>query len=210
MKKTLLTFFLLAATAFTFAQSVNFGLKAGLNFSELHRGELNSFFNDSFIQGFNAGGIADISFQNFSIQPGIFYSTKGEKIVANLVDAYQASAGTSTYNTKLNYIEVPVNFLYKINIVAPEINIHLGGGPYFGYGISKTISVKNNNSTSSYDNDHKFVNKNPDYGINFIVGTKINRIIVDASYGLGLANIGYNGYTLENRVISLSVGYLFK
>jgi hypothetical protein len=204
MKKTLLTLFLTAATVITFAQTINFGIKGGLNLSELYRGKT-GLFQGSFIAGFNAGGIVDIGFQSFSIQSGIFYSTKGEKVALTLVSGNQTTMTSSAYDSKFNYIEVPINLLYKIKIV-PGINIHLGGGPYFGYGVSETISV---NNKAIPLNDNKFSNKNPDYGVNFIAGAEINRFVIDAGYGLGLANIAYNS-TLENRVISLSVGYLFR
>jgi hypothetical protein len=109
-------------------------------------------------------------------------------------------------SSKLNYIELPINFLYKIKIV-PGTSVHLGGGPYFAYGVSETI--KTDDPTFPY-NSHNFINKNPDYGVDFIAGVVIkSKFIVDAGYGLGLANIGYYG-TLKNRVMSLSVGYLFR
>src|ERR1700730_11528785 len=141
MKKILLTLFLTVATVITFAQTINFGIKGGLNLSELYRGK-SGLFQDRFIAGFNAGGIVDIGFQSFSIQSGIFYSTKGEKVAITLLTSNQTTMTSSTYDSKFNYIEVPVNFLYRIMIVH-GVNINLGGGPYFGYGVSETISLNN-------------------------------------------------------------------
>jgi hypothetical protein len=38
----------------------------------------------------------------------------------------------------------------------------------------------------------------------------MNKFLVDISYGLGLANLSGGGTTEQNRVLSFSVGYLFK
>jgi hypothetical protein len=80
MKKLFLALFSTIVTTISFAQTINFGIKAGLNLSEFYRN--NSItVNNSNISGFNAGGIVNIDYKNFSIQPGIFYSTKGEKML---------------------------------------------------------------------------------------------------------------------------------
>jgi hypothetical protein len=209
MKKTLLVAFLMASTAITFGQTVNFGIKAGLNMSELHRSQTN-YVTSSFLPGFNVGGIVDIGFQSFSIQPGLFYSSKGEQIVGYLFNANQLSAGKFTANNQLNYIEVPVNFLYKIKI-APSLRLQLGGGPYIGYGISEVINTNDNSTALNFNSSHKYLYNNPDYGINFIVGIRIkNKFIIDGGYALGLANLASNSYVMQNRVISFSVGYLFR
>jgi hypothetical protein len=211
MKKLLFTLFLMTATAIAFAQTINLGIKAGLNLSGLSNSNIAGPDN-SLLPGFNAGVIADIGFQNFSIQPGVFYSTKGEKIILQLVYANQQNAGTSNSNFELNYVEVPVNFFYKIPL-AHQLMMHLGGGPYFGYGVSESMTANitpNNGSLPSSDNNSKFTNKNPDYGLNFIAGLEIkSKFIIDAGYGLGLANIGYYG-EIKNRVLSISIGYLFR
>jgi hypothetical protein len=49
----------------------------------------------------------------------VFFSTKGYQ------ETGQQPEGTLTYKIKLNYIEVPVNILYKIK-VGPVAKIHLG------------------------------------------------------------------------------------
>jgi len=206
MKKLYLILILLSLSTFTFAQTINYGVKAGLNLSTLSLrspGFPNLGENTT---GWNMGVIADFGFSTFSIQPGLFYSTKGDKVVALLVNNNQQSAGVLTGINKLYYIELPVNILYKIKLI-PGTNIHLGGGPYLGYGISNSLSVNGGTVSPAFSTHYK----NPDYGLNFILGAELeNKFIVDAGYGLGLANLSGEGTTLQNRVISFSVGYLFK
>src|SRR5271166_290444 len=109
MNKLYFTIFLLTASTFTFAQTITFGIKAAFNLSE----ETQSvpFFTSSLLPGFNAGGIVDIGFQHFSIQPGLFFSSKGENVRANFQGFYPGPASSldGTGKVILNYIELPVN-----------------------------------------------------------------------------------------------------
>jgi hypothetical protein len=210
MKKILLILFLTTSTAITFAQTVNFGIKAGLNLSELSHSNV-SDYGSGLLPGFNVGVIADVGFQNFAIQPGVFFSTKGEKDQSEFIGSNPGGSGPINIPSKtvLNYIEVPVNILYK-NKLAPGVTLNLGSGPYIGYGLSQTLTLSDNSTTPNYSGNHKFIYKNPDYGINFIAGLEIHKFIIDADYGLGLSNLILDGSTTYNRVISISVGYLFR
>jgi len=211
MKKILFTL-LLTITAFTgFAQSVNFGLKGGFNLSNQSISGTTFKLDGKSLIGFHFGAIAEIGFANISLQPGVFFSTKGYKSVAELVDNNQQNVGTATYKTTLNYIEIPVNVFYNIK-AGPGTVIYLGGGPFIAYGISGNTSGEGPKSSLHFGKSDEPGNyKNPDYGINIIAGVKILKTItLDAGYGLGLGNITYaDGATLKNKVISFSVGYLF-
>jgi hypothetical protein len=203
MKRLLFTLLLLAITVAAFSQTISFGFKGGFNLSEQSHSNP-SAYGSSLLQGFNAGGILDLGFQNFSIQPGIFFSTKGEKDGSE----FAGLNGNVSSKTVLSYIEIPVNFLYKSKI-AKNITLNLGGGPYIGYGTAENLTI-NNNEPYDYGSGHHFAYRNPDYGINFVAGIEVHKFIIDAGYGLGLANIALDGTTIKNRVASLSVGYLFR
>jgi len=205
MRKPYLILILVNLTTFTFAQTINYGIKAGLNLSTFYVN--NSYYKgfEKNLTGFNAGVIVDIGFSNFVVQPGLFYSTKGEKVPYIIVNANQQSITPTTASNRLNYIELPVNFLYKV-IQIPGVSFHLGGGPYIGYGISDNASINGTNTSVPFNKYYH----NPDYGINFIAGAEFkNKILADAGYGLGLAGSG-GGSTGQNRVLSFSVGYLFR
>ena len=205
MKKLYFFLILLTLSTLSFAQIINYGIKAGLNLSTIYFNNSNTAGNYKYLSGFNAGGIVNIEFSNFTIQPGLFYSTKGDKVPVVLVTQNQIASVTTGTN-RLNYLELPVNILYNfLNI--PQGNLHLGGGPYLGYGVSEKGSVNGKSISGPFT---EFA-RNSDYGLNFIVGARfMNKFLADASYGLGLANSGGNGSTLQNRVISFSVGYLFR
>ncbi len=208
MKKLLLTLCLVSATVSAcFAQSINFGIKAGLNLSNQSVNPPNTWGTKN-LTGFHAGVIADIGLKNVSIQPGLFFTTKGEVTPENLK---QLTGQGGTYNAKevLNYIEMPVNLLYKIK-TAPAVKIYFGGGPYLAYGISGHGTEAGAFPTYTVHFDSNGY-KNPDYGVNFVAGVELfKNVLIDANYGLGLGNLSRAyGQTIRNRVIGVSVGYLF-
>ncbi|WP_426671371.1 porin family protein [Mucilaginibacter sp. McL0603] len=209
MKKIPLTLCLFLATiTICFAQSLNFGIKAGLNLSTQSINPSGTADTKN-LTGFHAGIIVDIGLKNFSIQPGLFFTTKGEVTPQNLLLLTGVDHGTYNAKEVLNYIEVPVNFLYNIKD-APKVKIYFGGGPYLAYGISGHGTTWGSMPTYTVHFD-TYGYKNPDYGVNFVAGIELSKkILIDANYGLGLGNLSREeGLTIRNRVIGISVGYLF-
>jgi len=205
MKNLLLTPTLSLAAAFSFGQTVDFGVKAGLNLIEQYH-DSPIYFRNSFIPSFNAGGIIDIGFKNFSIQPGLFFTIKGEADQNKYNDINPGDGGSDLPSKSyLDYIELPVNFLYRTT-AGPGVGIHFGGGPYFAYGVSETDVIDGQTSSS-----HTFGFKNPDAGLGVIFGLTLkNRILIDAGYEFGLINIDEDGFITHNTAITLSGGYMFK
>jgi hypothetical protein len=204
MKRILFILSLIFTTASCFAQNYTFGIKGGVNFS--HQGVFYSSAAPDVrtLVGYHVGGVLDIGFKSFSIQPGILFSTKGNK---ESVDIFALGKPTFT-TTKLNYIEVPVNLLYKFN-AGQALKVFIGGGPYAAYGLSGGWYVSGQKLGSIvFGGDDNY--KRFDYGVNFTAGFEVKKLIlVGASYGLG-ADLYPNATKLKNHVLGLSVGYLFK
>jgi hypothetical protein len=217
MKKLLLILCLTGFTTITFAQSFNLGVKAGVNLSNLAFSGTGYNLGNQNTTGFHAGLIADIGFQQFSIQPGLFFITKGTKSTYSIENNSEQNAGTETLKTTLNYLELPINLLYKIQ-VAPIAKVYLGGGPYLGYGLSAsneefTTPASGPTSHSSLSFGGGFPHyRNPDYGVNFIAGIEMaKRFTIDLNYSVGLGNLAYPANAkLQNRSAGLSVGYWFR
>jgi len=163
-------------------------------------------FGSGYLAGFNAGALMDISYGHFSIQPGLMFSIKGESDNTKFNDINPYNGGSYLHSdTYLDYIEIPVYFIYNATPINGE-SLHFGGGPYIATGIAETDKV-----AGSIYPGHTFNYQNPDAGLALIVGVTFNnRIQVDAGYEYGLVNIDNNGYTTRNTVISLSAGYLFR
>jgi len=210
MKKLILAFACTFIAAFASAQHIDFGIKAGPNFSILNFDP----HSNAFRAGFNAGAFIDAGFSNWSLQPGIFFTTKGETINNTAVLINGTTLGTVTTHIKLNYIEVPVNLLYHIK-AGPLASFYLGGGPYFAYGISGTLQEGQTSSNINFGgkpDNSQFLNfKNPDIGATLLAGVILARkFTADIGYDYGVSDIGNGGAHMGNRVVHLSVGYLFK
>ena len=77
MKRLILTLVLAVTTALAFSQDINLGdSKRG---STLSNQTGDPYGGNKILPGFNAGVVADMVLHDFSIQPGIIFTTKGEK-----------------------------------------------------------------------------------------------------------------------------------
>lgn len=211
MRRPFLIFCFIATSFFSFGQSVRFGVKAGLNLSDQAINSLGMPVKSSNITGFHAGGIFDFEFMGISVQPGVFYSQKGYQYNQALSNGSQTLQNPVIGKIQLNYLEVPLNLLYKIRAM-PELRFYLGGGGYAGYGLSGSYIVSGERTDVYFVKSIQgYQYKNPDYGINFIAGAEIlKKLIVDANYSLGLNNLSYYpASTIHNKSIGVSVGYLF-
>jgi len=182
----LLTVFSLAAAS----AQVQFGIKAGANFSTL-TGDNSSGVKTKV--GFHAGALVSLPlFSEFSLQPEVMYSGEGAK--------YSDNSVSGTLNS--NYLNVPV--LFKYNNAS---GFFAETGPQIGF----LLSAKSKFDGQSYDAKSGF--KSTDFSWAFGLGylLKDMNIGFDARYNLGLANIGAdsgNG-TTKNSVIQVGVFYLF-
>lgn len=212
MKKTLLTILVAIIVNITFGQSVNFGIKAGVNISN----ESIKLFkagpdlvNGSFI-GVHIGGLMDIGVGHLAIQPGLYFSTKSNNSNGLASSQNQEFAGNFATEAKLYYLEMPVNLVYKLD-VTPMVKIYMGGGPHLGYGLSgKYHSTNSEQGVVINSNDSYY--KTADYGINFIAGVELPRhVLIDVSYDIGLGNMSQASETkINDKVFGISVGYMFR
>ncbi|MDP9077878.1 MAG: PorT family protein [Bacteroidota bacterium] len=221
MKKIFLLAGLLIAFSGAFAQTITYGIKGGLNLTQVPVQSTTfgvSSSSDKYLAGFHIGGLVDIGFESFSIQPGIFYTTKGGNTDANIDIDFggQQFTGTAKVKTKLNYLEVPVNFIYKVP--AGDGKVFFGAGPYIGYGLSGNASVTSNvnGQTATQNQDVKFGNgdgeiKNPDFGFNILAGYELPMgVTLNAGYGQSFAGSSNTSGKVKNQGFQFSVGYFFR
>ncbi len=185
----------------------NIALKGGLNMATMpfKTSGIKVENKNKFL--FHIGAMSEISLNNeFSLQPGVFLSTKGTE--------YRKSMGTGYINNyeivdySPIYIDIPINAIYKTNLISNKLFFTIG--PYFSYGIGgKNIfghSIKFGKGEEYYDL------KPFDFGINFGTGLKIQNIQISLQYSLGLRNIApvtTNNTKTSNRVKSISIAYSF-
>ena len=217
MKNAITLFFMvILLTMATALNAQKLGVKAGLNLSNiLIKDNFDTYTdNNKLSPGFNAGVTVEFSSVGiFGFETGLMLMTKGFR--------YEEKGADYNFSEKANvyYIDVPITAKATFDVGGPKIYALLG--PFVGVGITgkykwdDTYMGYTDSGTetvtwgSDADNDDF---KRLDYGIIGGAGAQINSIKLEITYGLGLANISAyteDGFMLKNRVISLSVGYIF-
>lgn len=180
---------------------VSFGVKAGINLSEIQN------FEDDIKVGFNFGLTADLQLtDNFYLMSGLELTNKGTKGKSyNLAD----QQGVTYSDVKLNalYLQLPVHAGYKLE-VAPTIKLIFRVGPYLAYGIGGKIKGEAGNKNLDIDFFGDDTNRF-DFGVGGAVGAEFaDKITVTLGADQGLTKVFKDG-DQKNRSASLSVGYKF-
>ncbi|WP_295773222.1 porin family protein [uncultured Mucilaginibacter sp.] len=200
MKKLILAAFLAGSFFTASAQSnTTFGVSGGVNFAKITASVdgVSGSGSSGTLTSFSVGVFADAPIgNNFSIQPGLYYTGKGG-----------ASDDGGDGKLKLSYLQVPINFLYNAPFGGGKLFV--GAGPYVGIG----LNAKTTNGRQSVDLEFGTDVKRTDVGATGLLGVRFdNGLLLKANYDLGLTNIlGDNeiGVSSKNRVIGLSVGFTF-
>ena len=175
-------FLVAAITAIGFAANaqVAFGVKAGLNLSNL-KGDGESLDSKA---GFNAGGFATIPVSSmFAVQPEILFSVEGAK------------QDEIKYN--LNYINIPVMFQYRNSGFIGEL------GPQIG--ILASAKAKLDDETADIKDGFKSTN----FALVIGAGYQLtNGLGFGVRYNLGLSSIAEDS-DAEIKTSTFSVGASF-
>ncbi len=178
MKKIILSTLVLGLLSFA-AHAQYFGVKGGLNFSNLRTNDI----NDSKIRtGYHFGAFVSLPITDgLAFQPELLYSTKGSTASYNEdLGPFVNANGDITLN--LDYIDLPLLAVLKIGDVA-EIQF----GPYFGFLANSSVTA-----TGDLEGSHNFDNdnfKNLDYGLAGGVAINLSLLQLGARYNLGLQKI---------------------
>jgi hypothetical protein len=196
------------------AGRTTFGIRAGVNFQNINgKTASGAKLENDILTGFHAGVNAEIPLgTGFYLQPGVLYSQKGTEF-------------DNDNQVKLNYLEVPVNFVYKP--VLGTGRMLLGFGPYVGFGIGGKVKTASTEREVEFE---KAATGNPslttgvykklDAGANFLAGYEFARnLSFQVNAQLGLVNInpdfiGFGGTVNDetkwrNTGFGVSLGYRF-
>lgn len=227
-KETGLIVTMLLCTFFVQAQGTSgrnragLGIRGGINFQNINGKDASGDkLENKLITGFNAGVNATIPLvPGFYIQPGLLYSMKGAK-------NKQVIAGiTISSTTKIYYVELPLNFLYKP--ILGTGHLLLGFGPYIaigtsgnvnyeGAGLSRTEKIKFKNKVQFTDARDVAYVKPLDAGANLLAGYEFNNKVsfqLNAQLGLVKINPEYEDSpnskaSFKNTGFGFSLGYRF-
>lgn len=213
MKKIILT--IIAATYITFnisAQDNNttdfrdkltFGLKAGLNYSNVYDSEGEEFTTDAKF-GLAAGAVLSIPIGKYiGIQPEILISQKGFKGKGKIL------GGNYSFTRTTDYVDIPLLFLFK-----PSEFISVVAGPQYSYLVRQTDVFVN--ATTSIEQEQAFENDNIRKNMFcFTGGIDINlkHIVLGARAGWDIQNNNGDGTSSTPRYKNVwyqgTVGYRF-
>lgn len=192
-----------AQSAATSSQPISFGIKAGPDFSSYTSKVGGNKETSKMLVGLEAGVYANISLADeFYFQPSLLYTGKG------------GTAKNSDVKTRLSYLELPLDFLFKPDIGQGNKFI-VGVGPYVAYGLGSKVS--GGAVGSSYDAfktggaNNSGALKRFDAGANVQLGYEmLNGFNVGLNTDLGLVNILNNGdsnNSFRNTSFAVTVGY---
>lgn len=190
------------------ANKTTFGIRAGVNFQNINgKDASDDKLQNDLKAGFHAGVNAEIPVGTGTyIQPGVLFTQKGTKWE------------NSETKTKLSYIDIPVNLIYKP--VLGTGNMVLGFGPYVGFGIGGKVG--NNNEVDVEFTDKRTATefnkyKRMDAGANFLAGYEFsNKLSFQLNAQLGLvdinpeiSNVSSDKTNWRNTGWGISLGYRF-
>jgi Outer membrane protein beta-barrel domain len=165
------------------AQKAHFGVKGGVNISQLH---YNNNTTTASKVGLHLGVLAHFhASKTWAIQPELLYSQEGAK-----------NPGV-TYN--LNYLNVPVLVQYMFNN-----GFRLEGGPQIGFLLN--AKTKAGNVTADY-NGFKSTAFSIPLGLGYLTSSGVG---LDARYVFGISNIfDLENPTIHSNVFQLGLFYQF-
>jgi hypothetical protein len=186
MKKLLiLSCILISASMFASAQTLGFGVKAGLNFSKLDN-NVTTLKGKETATGFVGGVFGRVGLLGFFVQPeALFSQRKG---------AFTAPNGTAVTNT-LSYIDVPVLVGYKL------LFARVNAGPNFQF----LMNAKQESDAASKDPNFSKDNfKSSGVGFQAGVGIDLLKLSIDLRYDGCFSNLGKKVVTSSGATVDYS------
>lgn len=219
MKKIIL---LLLAALFVFSSALaqnsgcNFGVRTGVNFSNIG----NSDYSSDYLTGFNVGGIYSMPIaQGFplSVEGGLYFQMKGAKDNGFIAEVDHDTKFTSYQ------IEIPVVLTYDIPIsggwaIQPLVglyyslavagDIEFDGKNYDPYKKEKWATLDEARTVES-----QLLHRS-DFGIRAGINIKLNQYLLGFSYDAGMLNIYSEefrdrGFDAHSGCCSINLGYNF-
>lgn len=162
------------------AQDVDFGIKAGLNVSNILGGDANR----NNLIAFHVGAVSEFKLsEKFSIQPELIYTRHG--------------SDTDAAKVKLDYLAIPIMAkFYVIDKLSLEI------GPQLSFLLEDKAKFKDSSIPDADTNASNF-----DFLANIGAGYEINsNLFFQLRYNYGITTVNENP-DLKNGVLQLSLGY---
>lgn len=221
MKKIILITAIAVCSISSYAQ-VSFGAQVGANLGMGHT-TLDYVGADPVTNnvkvGFLIGVLAEIDFGKIAFRPELNFVQKGGKNGFN----YGFGLSSATRKLTLNYIDIPLNVVYKMNLGGKDSKLFFGLGPDVGIGLSGNDSYDDTDGNGNTFTKHKVKFdgkknssdfdthlKRVDIGLNILAGYQLPMgVFGKIGYTLGFPNLDPNDdQSYKNRGVSICIGYM--
>lgn len=221
MKKlTLLLGLFLACIFQAQAQKISGGIKAGVNMNSWGGEAVESFtsalglapgslMGAGIKPGFHVGGYLAIPVnEHFSLEPGLYYSTKGME-VEHLFNQNSFLKVRANISNEAHYLDLPV--LAKVTV---GDGFQIFAGPQVSYLVHNRVRAEAGILGFNYE-QHMDWNqglRDFDFALAGGVGYQFsNGVQLNATYDHGLTSLDQrSNFDVYNRAVKLSVGYTFR
>jgi hypothetical protein len=220
MKKICLLVFCTILVLNNVTAQVGYAPEVGVNFSSMHFTPP-FYYQQVSVKGLvgpRIGGIIDLDMgKHIYIQPGLFFSSKGAK--RNLSYNYNDTAQSVNETLRLDYIELPINVLFKTGVQGDN-RFFFGLGVDFAQLVGGKDNVHDLIDTGTGQNFAINSNGNPnnavasfDIGLNFTLGYELRSgAYIRAFYTMGVRDLSLDsdeGEVDKNFAGGVSIGYFF-
>lgn len=222
MKKIILAITLLTFTSSIYSQTLDFGIKGGINSQKIttdsYKGVSGYTFSDfksDAKMGFNIGAFARVGGKKLYLQPELLYSIrKGNTNLTLEASTGSLTTGAYTQAFDIKSVQVPLLLGYKL------IDLKLASVRVFT-GPAMSVILKNSEINLSHlgaivpasDYDPKtFKNNVWDWQLGG--GVDVGPLVVDVRYSWGLTNVSDGdplkiGFVNKGNIFTFSLGYKF-
>ncbi|KPQ15611.1 MAG: PorT family outer membrane secretin [Algoriphagus marincola HL-49] len=194
MKKLFVIILLAGFSLPAFSQNSGFGIKAGVNNSDI-KFETEEFFTWHSYTGYHVGIFARLDLGGLLIQPELLFTQTGGEFVSNDL----GSNGSERFNANFNRLDIPLMFGVKMFKL-----IRLQAGPVASINVNSNLE---NSIGTVTDVDFKQATLGYQAGL----GLDIGNLFIDAKYEGGLSKVTGQiaGFETDNRLNQwiLSVGF---
>lgn len=172
MKKIIVLGLLLLSAAFTYAQGIQLGIRAGVNNGTMST-KIPNIVEGPVQNGLLVGAFGRVSLLGFFVQPEVNYSTRK----ARFEQVY-----TGQFTNTLNYIDINAMFGYSL-IGVLRVNV--------GPTLMTLVSASQNGDASMKDDSYsKDFYEASAWGFQAGVGFDLGKLCIDLRYDTNLTNMG--------------------
>lgn len=177
-------------------EELNFGIKAGINYSNIYSEEGDGFVGDGKV-GFAGGVFVSIPLSSLiGIQPELLYSQKG----------FESEIFGADFKATFNYLDLPVLLQIK-----PTEQISILAGPQFSYLMSSKYELEGLGSAEQDELEDD--NNRTTLGLTAGVDFNVQNFLISARGSWDLSKVNKDNSTSDinykNQLFQITLGYKF-